>query len=191
MTTMELADLLTLCRQGDDLAWEALVRLYQGRVYSLAWHYVRNQEEARDVAQEAFVRLYDKLSTFEDPATFLPWMLRLTRNVCIDHLRRVRARPPASDLVLGAGEGEIDVADDRPTPEREAETSSRRRLLQRALQRLSDPYREMILLKEIQGLPLEEIASMLDLPLGTVKSRSNRARLELARAVTLLRGSAP
>jgi RNA polymerase sigma-70 factor (ECF subfamily) len=185
---MDHPELLERCRRGDQLAWEALVRQYQGRVYSLAWHYVRNQEEARDVAQEAFVRIYNKLSSFKDSEMFLPWMLRLTRNVCIDHLRRAKARPPADDVAIDAG---IEMTDTRPTPEREAEASSQRRLLHRALDRISAPYREMILLKEIQGLPLEEIASMLDLPLGTVKSRSNRARLELARAVSVIRAAAP
>ena len=184
---MEIAQLLQRCRRGDQLAWEALVRQYQARVYGLAWHYLRNQEEARDAAQEAFVRIYTKLASFKESEAFLPWVLRLTRNVCIDHLRRAKARPPASDVPLDDGP---ELSDTRPTPEGLAMTASRQRMLHRALERLSAPYREMILLKEIQGLPLEEIASMLDLPLGTVKSRSNRARLELARAVTRIGGSA-
>lgn len=184
---MEIADLLRRCRQGDELAWEALVRRTQSRIYGLAWHYLRNQEEARDAAQESFVRIYTGLSSFQDSEAFLPWALRLTRNVCIDHLRRARSRPSASL----SDEQEAAVADSRPTPETDAMTSSRRRLLWRALDRLGASSREMILLKEIQGLPLEEIAAMLDLPLGTVKSRSHRARLELARAVVRLGGTAP
>jgi RNA polymerase sigma-70 factor (ECF subfamily) len=185
---METADLLQRCRRGDQLAWEALVRRYQARVYGLAWHYLRNQEEARDAAQESFVRIYTRLSSFRDTGAFLPWVLRLTRNVCIDHMRRAKARPPASGVPVDEGP---ELSDTRPTPETQAIASSRRRLLYLALERLSAPYREMILLKEIQGLPLEEIASMLDLPLGTVKSRANRARLELAHAVTRLGGTAP
>jgi len=182
------AELLTRCRRGDQLAWEALVRQYQPRVYGLAWHYLRNQEEARDAAQESFVRIYSKLSSFKQTEAFLPWVLRLTRNVCIDHLRRAKARPPASGMPVEEG---AELVDARPSPEGSAISSSRRRLLYRALDRLSEPHREMILLKEIQDLPLEQIASMLGLPLGTVKSRSNRARLELARAVTRLGGGAP
>jgi len=184
---MEIAELLQRCRRGDQLAWEALVRQYQSRVYGLAWHYMRNQEEARDVAQEAFVRIYTKLSSFKESEAFLPWLLRLTHNVCIDHIRRAKARPPASDLPVGEGP---ELPDSGMSPEGHAMASSRQRLLYRALDRLSAPYREMILLKDIQGLQLEEIASMLDLPLGTVKSRSNRARLELARAVTRMGGAA-
>jgi RNA polymerase sigma-70 factor (ECF subfamily) len=177
---MELTDLLQRCRQGDGLAWEALVRRYQARVYGLAMSYMRNAEEARDAAQEIFVRVYNKLDTFREQETFLPWLLRLGRNVCIDQLRRAKARPADAGAAL---DDVPDFADSRGTPEEAAETQSRQRLVYRALDKLSEPYREMILLKEIQGLKLEEISSMLDIPVGTVKSRSNRARIELARAV--------
>lgn len=177
---MELSELLTRCRKGDQLAWEALVRHYQGRVYGLTLSYMRNAEEARDAAQEIFVRVYNKLDTFREQDPFLPWLLRLGRNVCIDLLRRAKARPADKGAPL---EEVPDFADTRSTPEGVAETHSRQRLVYRALDMLSEPYREMILLKEIQGLKLEEIASMLELPVGTVKSRSNRARIELARAV--------
>jgi RNA polymerase sigma-70 factor (ECF subfamily) len=177
---MELPELLDRCREGDELAWEALVRQYQGRVYGMVLHYVRNSEEARDVAQEVFVRIYGKLSTFRGHETFVSWMLRLARNLCIDHLRRVKSRPPVNDVPIDDGPELHDAA---PSPHQELERDSRKRLVHEALGRLSDPYREIILLKDIQGLKLEEIASMLGVPLGTVKSRSNRARIELARAV--------
>ena len=177
---MELAQILDRCRQGDELAWEALVRLYQGRVYGLALHYVRNTEEARDLAQEVFVRIYEKMGSFHGHETFLAWMLRLARNLCIDHLRRARSRPPLTDLPVEEGP---ELPDTAPTPEAAWETDSRKRLVHRALQRLSEHYREIILLKDIQGLKLEEIASLLNLPIGTVKSRSSRARIELARTV--------
>jgi len=177
---MDLTDLIERCRRGDQLAWEALVRRYQGRVYGLAMSYMRNAEEARDAAQEIFVRVYAKLDSFRDQETFLPWLLRLGRNVCIDLLRRAKARPAESGAPLDEAP---DIIDARANPEGSAEDAERKRLVYRALDRLSDPYREMILLKEIQGLKLEEIASMLELPVGTVKSRSNRARIELARAV--------
>ena len=182
---MELADLLDRCRRGDELAWEAFVRQYQARVYGLALHYVRNTEEARDVAQEIFVRIYRKLESYREEDAFLPWMLRVGRNVCIDHLRHARSRPSGAAVPL---ESVPEFVDHSPTPEGAWEADTRRRLVHRALQRLSDPSREMILLKEIQGLRLDEIASMLGVPLGTVKSRSNRARLELARAVVALDG---
>ncbi len=177
---MDLSDLLERCRRGDELAWEVLVRRYQARVYGLAFHYVRNAEEARDVAQEIFVRLYEKLESFRDYGTFLPWMLRVGRNVCIDRLRRAKVRPADSGVPVEDGP---ELPDAGPTPEEAWIEGSRKRLLYEALRKLKEPYREVILLKEIQGLRLEEIATMLGLPLGTIKSRSNRARIELARAV--------
>ena len=169
--------LIERCRQGDPLAWEALVREYQGRVYATAYHYLRDSEEARDLAQEAFVRVYRQLDKFAGGA-FLPWLLRLTRNLCIDRTRRVKARPPASDIPADEAH---DLADGGPGPEAAWLTDTRKRLVHRAMGQLSETNREMILLKEIQGLSLPEIAEMLGIPIGTAKSRSNRARIELQR----------
>jgi RNA polymerase sigma-70 factor (ECF subfamily) len=174
---LDAPGIIDRCRAGDALAWEALVRRYQGRVLGLAGHYARDPEEARDWAQDAFVRVYRKLATYDgDDDQLLPWLLSVTRNVCIDRLRRRRARPPAHDVPAE----EASLADDGLDPLASSERASRERLLRRAIDRLGDVHREMILLKDIQGLKLEEIAGMLGLPLGTVKSRSNRARAELA-----------
>ena len=175
------AALVERCRQGDDLAWEWLVRRCQGRVYGLAYHYLGNVEDARDVAQEAFVRVYRQLASFEGDR-FMAWLLRITRNLCVDHLRRRNTRPPAEDLRADAGDGET-PRDTAPSPEQAWLTDARRRVVHEALRRLNAANREVILLKDIQGLRLDEIASMLGLPIGTVKSRAHRARLELARQV--------
>jgi RNA polymerase sigma-70 factor (ECF subfamily) len=174
---VDVATLVDRCRGGDDLAWEALVRRYQGRVYAVAWHYMRNGEEAREMAQEIFIRVYRKLDTFRGGGTFLPWMMKLARNACLDRLRQKAARPPASDIPV---EERPEIPDGSPSPEQLTEETARKRLLYTALDRMSDKGREMILLKEIQGMKLEEISNLLELPVGTVKSRSNRARLELA-----------
>ena len=175
------AALVERCRQGDELAWEWLVRRSQGRVYGLAYHYLGSVEDARDVAQEAFVRAYRQLGTFEGNR-FMAWLLRITRNLCIDQLRRRRTRPPAEDLRADAA-ADAAPRDAAPDPEQAWLTDARRRLVYRALQRLDGANREVILLKDIQGLKLGEIAGMLGLPIGTVKSRAHRARLELARQV--------
>ena len=175
------AALVERCRQGDDLAWEWLVRRCQGRVYGLAYHYLGSVEDARDVAQEAFVRVYRQLGSF-DGDRFTAWLLRITRNLCIDQLRRRRARPPAEDVPAGTDDGAA-PRDSAPDPEQAWLADVRRRLIHQALRRLDGASREVILLKDIQGLKLQEIAGMLGLPLGTVKSRAHRARLELARQV--------
>ena len=175
------ATLLQRCRGGDELAWEWLVRRCQGRVYGLAWHYLGNAEDARDAAQEAFVRVYRQLGSFEGDR-FMAWLLRITRNLCVDQLRRHKTRPPLEDLRADADD-DTAPPDAAPSPEQAWLTDGRRRVVYQALQRLSGANREVILLKDIQGLKLDEIAGMLGLPVGTVKSRAHRARLELARQV--------
>jgi RNA polymerase sigma-70 factor (ECF subfamily) len=182
---IELADLLGRCRTGDELAWEALVRQFQGRVYAVAYHYVSNTEEARDLAQEIFVRLYQTRGRWPAADMFVPWLVRVSRNLCLDQLRRKRARPPAEDIPVDQMHT---LAAPGGTPEEEHVARSRRSLVHRALHALGRLNREMILLKEIQGLSLQEIASVLNIPLGTVKSRSNRARIELAQKVLALEG---
>ncbi len=176
----ELQAILERCRLGDDLAWEALVRRYQSRVYAVALHYVRDATEARDMAQEVFIRVYQRIATLQGHETFLPWLLRVARNVCIDHLRRRKVRPPAVDVPVEDGP---ELADPKADPHEHWAVEDRKRLVYRALEKMSDQDREIILLKEIQGLDLKEVAEMLGIPVGTVKSRSHRARLHLARIV--------
>ncbi len=183
---MELSELLQNCRKGDELAWEALVRQFQARVYAIAYHYVGNIEDARDLTQEVFVRIYQNLRLCTDENMFMPWLIRIARNACIDHIRRRKARPPAQDIDAADALG-MQAAGQNP--EELWAQSSRKRLVYRALRELSHLNREIILLKEILGLSLEEIASMLNVPSGTVKSRSNRARLELAQKVVALGGT--
>jgi RNA polymerase sigma-70 factor, ECF subfamily len=181
---MDLSILLERCCSGDELAWEALVRRFQARIYGIAYHYVGNAEDARDLAQEAFIRIFQNLAAFPDPTKFLPWIIRITRNACIDHLRRKKARPPAHDVVV---DGLLTLQAPGGDPDQLYVADSRKRLIHSALLEMSDLNREMILLKDIQGLALEEIASLINVPLGTVKSRSNRARIELAHKLALLR----
>ncbi len=182
-----LADIVTLverCRSGDDLAWEVLVRSSQSRVYSVALHYLRDREEARDIAQDVFVRVYRNLGSFENrEGNFLPWILSLTRNACIDRLRRMKVRPSVPAVPVEEGR---EIPDERRTPEQIAIAVTEGRLVRRAMAELSDDHREMIQLREIQGLEIRQIAEMLALPIGTVKTRAMRARLALARTVLAL-----
>ncbi len=185
---MELATLLDRCRQGDELAWEAFVRQYQRRIYSLATCYATDPDDARDLAQDVFIRLYRARAQWADAQSFIPWMIRVARNVCLDKVRARKARPPATDI---PAEEIGDLAATGADPAATYAQASRRQLFYRALKKLTAISREIILLKEIQGLQVEEIASMLRIPPGTVKSRSNRARLELARNVLALETSGP
>ena len=187
---MQMTELIERCRKGDELAWEMLVRRYQGRVYGLALFYLGNAEEARDLAQEVFLKIYRRLDRCTDDGTFVPWMIQITRNAAIDRLRRIKARPVAVSVPV---EEMFDLASPDAGPEEDLQRSRKRDLVRRALEKLSRINREVVLLKEIHGQSLETIASYLNLPIGTVKSRSHRARIELAQEVRALmeEGSAP
>ena len=175
---MKLETLLARCRGGDEVAWEALVREYQGRVFAVAYHYLRDREDARDVAQETFVHIYRGLASFERDGSFLAWAVRIARNASIDRLRHLQARP-----TRGAASVDDRLAgpDPAPGPEARSIAGEQQAAIRRALDQMSPINREMILLKEIQGLKQREISDLLSIPLGTVKARANRARLELAR----------
>ncbi|HJW31977.1 MAG TPA: sigma-70 family RNA polymerase sigma factor [Holophagaceae bacterium] len=170
-----------LLRQGDPLAWEGFVRTHQGRVYGLAYHYTTQAEDARDLTQDVFVRVYQNLALLPDEDGWLPWILRITRNACIDHLRRRKARPPLWDV---PAEELFHLSSPELNPEEAHLERVRTTMVHQALQELTDLNREILLLKEIQGLKVEAIAEILDVPVGTVKSRSNRARIELAQKLT-------
>jgi RNA polymerase sigma-70 factor (ECF subfamily) len=152
----------------------------------MALHYLRNREEARDLAQEVFIRVYQRLGSFAG-GELPPWILQVARNACIDRLRRIKARPPLQDV---PAEDWPELAGVGASPEVESELAERKRLLYRALGEVGEKHREILILKEIEGLRLEQIAEMLGVPLGTIKSRSNRARLELAACVCRLDPSA-
>jgi len=177
---MDLTALIERCREGDDLAWEALVRRFQGRVYGLALFYLGNAEEARDLAQEVFIRIYRRLDACTNDETFVPWMIQIARNAAIDRLRRIKARPSAVSVPV---EEMYDLPSSEPDPAENLHRKRRRALIHRALEKLSRINREIVILKDIEGMSLERIASTLNLPLGTIKSRSHRARIELAREV--------
>lgn len=180
---LDLDTLLERCRRGDDLAWEALVRRFQGRVFGLTLHYLHDRDEARDAAQEAFVKVYRHLGSFREGQAFVPWLLRLARNCAIDRLRRARVRRPPAEA---PPEAAAELAGTEPSAQEALLAGARQALLYRALGSLSAINREMILLKDIQELKIEEISELLALPVGTVKTRSHRARLALAREVQRL-----
>ena len=179
-------ELLEQVRQGDELAWEAFLRQFQARVFGLAYHYLGNREEARDLAQEVFIRVYQHLATLPEPEGLSAWLLQITRNGAIDQLRRRKARPALWDVPV---EELFGLSSPEPNPEEQHLDSLRKERVHQALRELTGLNREIILLKEIQGLALEDIARLLEVPLGTVKSRSHRARLELAQHLTALDAS--
>ena len=180
---MESQELLRRLRAGDELAWEAFVRTHQGRIFGLAYHYLGHAEDARDLAQETFVQIFRNLASLPEEPGLVPWMICIARNLCMDLFRRRKARPPVWDIPV---EEMGHLHDTTTGPEQQFQEETRKGMVHRALRELTDLNREMILLKDIQGLPLHQIATLLGIPVGTAKSRSNRARLELAEKLTAM-----
>jgi RNA polymerase sigma-70 factor (ECF subfamily) len=175
--TDDLAPLLARCRTGDDLAWEAFVRRFQGRIFGLACTFVTERDEAADLAQEIFVRLFEARDDWPPSPAFVPWMFHVARNRAIDFLRRGRVRRPAASVPVD----EVPwLADPHDGPEARAIGASRRARLRGAIGRMSALARQVLLLRDVHGLSVGETAALLGVPVGTVKSRSTRARAELA-----------
>jgi RNA polymerase sigma-70 factor (ECF subfamily) len=172
--------LVERCLQGDDAAWENMVTSYGRRIYNLSYRYTNRIDEAEDLTQEILIRIYQNLKSYRPEAGSLQnWILRVARNMLIDHYRQVRRYPQAG----GSEELEnLNIGDDRiPDPQRASEQQEAARFLQRGLQALSPELKEAIILRDLEGMAYQEIADMLGVPEGTVKSRINRGRLELAK----------
>ena len=165
---------------GQADAWDELIDLYGARLYNLALHFAGSREEAEDLTQEIFLRLYQNLRQYRGDCPLASWALRLSRNLCIDHYRRMRQErrsTAVSDEVLRYVPALDDV-------QAEAQNREELRAVYRALEEMPEDLAEVVLLRDLQGWSLEETAIYLEVPLGTVKSRLHRARLELAQRVT-------
>ncbi len=187
MDDLELADLLGRCRAGDELAWEAFVRRFQGRVYALAYSYVGEREDARDLAQDIFVRLFETRDRWAGSHEFVPWLIHVARNRSVDYLRRRKVRRPA---VAVPQTEELQIPDRQPSPETRTVEASQRTLLHEALRGLSALSREVLVLRDVHGLSVQHVAATLGVPVGTVKSRASRARIELVARIKALGGHA-
>ena len=182
MTREEELEIILRVRAGDTDAFEALVLEHQNKVYSLALRMVGNEEDARDMAQEAFIRAFNSLASFRGESKFSVWLYRLTSNICIDFLRgRAKRRTASLNWEDEDGEeGELEIPDERFSPEARLERTELRESVRRGLDSLSPEYREILLLREINGLSYDEISRALSLEEGTVKSRIFRARKKLS-----------
>lgn len=177
---------------GDTDAFEALVTEYEKNVYHLALKMTGNTEDAADLSQEAFIKAFHSLSSFRGDSKFSVWLYRIVSNVCLDFLRR-RSRRQTVSLSMEDEDGEeaqLDIPDERQAPELLLEKSMTREAVRRGLAQLPPEPRQILLLREIQGLSYEEIASVLGIESGTVKSRIFRARKKLC-AFLLADGNIP
>jgi len=164
---------------GQPDAWDELIARYGQKLYNLAFHFTGSKPEAEDLCQEIFLRLHQNLRLYRGDSPLAAWTLRLSRNLCIDHYRRMR-RERLSLAVPDAVLEQIPSGDDQAA---EAEQRQQLRALYRAMEEISEDLAEVILLRDLQGWTLEETATYLAVPLGTVKSRLHRARIALAERV--------
>ena len=174
-------ELVQAAQQGDQGAFSRLVEANQGKIYSLCFRMTGNPDDAADLTQEVFLSAWRGLGKFGGQSTFSTWLYRLAANACIDFLRREKRRSALS-MTLEDGEDEdhqADLPDERWSPERELERKELRNAVQKGLLTLSPEHRQVLLLRETEGLSYQEIGQALDLEEGTVKSRIARARLAL------------
>jgi RNA polymerase sigma factor (sigma-70 family) len=177
--------LIQRCLAGDQAAWESIVRQYRRKVFNIAYKFVGRHEAAEDLTQDIFLRIFKSLDTFDRRANFQTWLISVSRNLCIDHYRSVRKEREVINRDVDAG-ALMPVAN-TPTPMAGLEHRDRVVLLRQAMARLPETLRTAVLMRDIQEMSYQEIADTLDLPEGTVKSRINRGRTELARHILLLR----
>lgn len=192
MTREEEAGIIERVQNGDADAFEGLVTAYERNVYNLALRMTGNSEDAADMSQEAFLKAYNSLQSFRGESKFSVWLYRIVSNVCLDFLRR-KSRRQAVSLSMedeGGEEVQLELPDESQSPETLLERSMTREAVRRGLEALPAEQRQILLLREIQGLSYDEIALALELETGTVKSRIFRARKRLC-AFLLRDGNIP
>jgi RNA polymerase sigma-70 factor (ECF subfamily) len=180
--------LIERCLMGDQAAWEVIVRQHWRKVFNVAYKFVGRHDEAEDLTQDIFLKIFRSLDTFDRRANFQTWLISISRNLCIDFYRSSKKERRTIDR-------DVNAADLSPVsveigPLAALEQHDLAQLLRRALQELPPSLRTAVLLRDLHELSYQEIADRLNLPEGTVKSRINRGRKELARQVTRLRHQA-
>ncbi|OWZ83320.1 RNA polymerase sigma factor [Natranaerobius trueperi] len=179
--------LVKKCQKGKLDAFEDLVNKYQQKVYSLCYRFAGNHDDANDLAQEAFIRVYHSIDKFHFKSAFSTWLYRVTSNVCLDEIRKKKRTSSVSiNSPMETDEGEVyfNLPDQKFNPEQLTERKDVQDIVHKAIQELPEEQRITILLREIEGLSYEELAEALNVSIGTVKSRLNRARHNLKEILT-------
>jgi len=183
-----VAQLVRRCRSGDAAAWEEIVQRFHRRIYNLCYRFAGTAEDAQDLTQEVFIKVYRTVGSFDgEKASFNTWVTAVTRNLLVDHFRKTRNERATDsiDAVQGGEENGPTMADrlasTGDSPQLHVESRERREMVHRALQEISPDLREAVILRDLQDMDYKEIAQVLEIPEGTVKSRISRGRAELAR----------
>lgn len=174
--------LIKRCKDRDLEAFGVLVDLYQSRVYGFVRRMIRSQEDTEDISQEVFVKAFQNISRFDGRASLATWLFRIATNLCIDKLRRKDRRPEQVPM-MGEGDAEFDLADARYDPVSMAVSREMEKTIEAAILGLSDKLKPVLLLHDLEGLSYEDIARILGVPIGTVKSRLFLARTRLQEAL--------
>ena len=176
------SSLVSRCLRGDEAAWEELVRVHTRKVYGLCYRFTGSASEAQDLTQEVFLRVFRTVKTFRSTeGSFGTWLARVTRNLLIDHYRRTRQERVTDSIEEQFPMLEEEGAAASARPDQALAGREASEILQATLQKLSPDLREAVILRDLQEMEYREIAEVLQIPEGTVKSRINRGRAELAR----------
>ena len=181
--------LIEQCRAGDQAAWEQIVRQNWRKVFNVAYKFVGKHDEAEDLTQDIFLKIFKALKTFDRRANFQTWIISISRNLCIDHYRSVRKE--RQTIARDVDSSELQPATLERGPYAQAEHQDLRAQLRQALETLPITLRTAVVLRDLQELSYQEIADRLGLPEGTVKSRINRGRIELAHQLRRLQENQP
>ncbi|MFV0313919.1 MAG: RNA polymerase sigma factor [Anaerotignum sp.] len=191
-TLAELEDkqFISKAKQGDMAAFEELILQHEKMVYNVALRMMNHSEDAKDISQEVFIKAYRNISNFDERSTFSTWIYRITTNTCIDEMRKRKGKQTFS--LDNEFEGEEsswkrEVADDADTPEKSLLKKEEKNEILMAMEGVSEEYKMVFILRDIQGLSYEEISDILDLTLGTVKSRISRARKNIKEEIYKIR----
>jgi RNA polymerase sigma-70 factor, ECF subfamily len=183
-----VTQLVRRCASGDAAAWEEIVQRFHRRIYNICYRFAGSADDAQDLTQDVFIKVYRTVASFDgEKASFNTWVTTVTRNLLVDHFRKTRndRATDSMDAVQGAEEDGPTLADrlsdGAPGPQVHVESRERREMVQRALQQISPDLREAVILRDLQDMDYRDIAQVLKVPEGTVKSRINRGRAELAR----------
>ena len=185
-STDAIESVIQRCLQGDQAAWDLIVRQHWRKVFNIAYKFVGRHDEAEDLTQDVFLKIFKALNTFDRRANFQTWLISVSRNLCIDHYRSVRKERETIDRAVDASE--LSPASLDAGPMAALEQRDRVALLRQALASLPETLRTAVVMRDLQELSYSEIADRLRLPEGTVKSRINRGRTELAQHIKRLRG---
>ena len=180
--------LVRRCISGDAAAWEEIVQRYHRRIYNVCYRFAGDADNAQDLTQEVFIKMYRTLNTYDSgKGAFMTWVTTITRNLLVDHFRKTKGDRVTDSLDSTASEHEDAqplserIADRAPPPDASVQSRETREMVHLALQKLSPELREAVILRDLQDMDYREIATALRVPEGTVKSRINRGRAELAR----------